>query len=359
MAARSLDAYLNSAGGLARLSAHAGRLVKLQRVFEEIAPSFLAASSRVANFKLGKVVIHADSGAVAASAYALLSLARKTIRRVVLLGPAHRVPVRGLALPVAEAFATPLGGVRIDAEGAAAALKLPQVTASDVAHNLEHSLEVQLPFLQTVLDDFTLLPFAVGAATPAQVVFTYRERGPVTTIPAIDTYQTMRLEGSQPVYSGPGTHYYRDNATVSGGRSRVYGSENGWVLMGYGLSDGRYRIGWVDVSALPAGTVVPELTFAYRPAKIHLRQRVRAEGYQGFFQSPLNLQTHALQTFHNLHLVQQHHKLVARQTGHQILRADRFTQSLRNFYQHLVSNSVTIVVVNVLEAVQVNKQHGK
>jgi hypothetical protein len=66
MAARSLDAYLNSADGLARLSAHAGRLVKLQRVFEEIAPSHLAASSHVANFKLGKVVIHADSGAVAA-----------------------------------------------------------------------------------------------------------------------------------------------------------------------------------------------------------------------------------------------------------------------------------------------------
>ncbi|MCC6658025.1 MAG: DUF721 domain-containing protein [Rhodocyclaceae bacterium] len=66
MAARSLDAYLNSAGDLARLSAHAGRLVKLQRVFEQIAPSYLAASSRVANFKSGKVVIHADSGAVAA-----------------------------------------------------------------------------------------------------------------------------------------------------------------------------------------------------------------------------------------------------------------------------------------------------
>ncbi len=66
MAAHSLDAYLNSAGDLARLSAHAGRLVKLQRVFEEIAPAYLAASSHVANFKLGKVVIHADSGAVAA-----------------------------------------------------------------------------------------------------------------------------------------------------------------------------------------------------------------------------------------------------------------------------------------------------
>ena len=118
------------------------------------------------------IVPHAGyiySGAVAARAYALLAQARQTIRRVVLLGPAHRVPIRGLALPVAEAFATPLGSVRIDAEGAAAALKLPQVSASDVAHNLEHSLEVQVPFLQSVLDDFTLLPFAVGAATPAQV----------------------------------------------------------------------------------------------------------------------------------------------------------------------------------------------
>ncbi len=117
------------------------------------------------------IVPHAGyvySGAVAASAYALLAPARSIIRRVVLLGPAHRVPIRGLALPVAEAFATPLGGVPIDAEDARAALALPQVSASDVAHNLEHSLEVQLPFLQTVLDDFTLLPFAVGAATPAQ-----------------------------------------------------------------------------------------------------------------------------------------------------------------------------------------------
>ncbi len=118
------------------------------------------------------IVPHAGyvySGAVAAHAYALLAPLHAKIRRVVLLGPAHRVPIRGLALPVAEAFATPLGSVAIDADGARAALALPQVSASDVAHNLEHSLEVQLPFLQTVLDDFTLLPFAVGAATPLQV----------------------------------------------------------------------------------------------------------------------------------------------------------------------------------------------
>jgi AmmeMemoRadiSam system protein B len=118
------------------------------------------------------IVPHAGyiySGAVAAHAYARLAPLRSTIRRVVLLGPAHRVPIRGLALPVAEAFATPLGSVAIDTESARAVLRLPQVSASDVAHNLEHSLEVQVPFLQTVLDDFTLLPFAVGATTPAQV----------------------------------------------------------------------------------------------------------------------------------------------------------------------------------------------
>jgi AmmeMemoRadiSam system protein B len=118
------------------------------------------------------IVPHAGyvySGAVAASAYKLLAPAHATIRRVVLLGPAHRVPVLGLVLPVAEAFATPLGVVRVDAEAAAAALKLPQVSASDAAHGMEHALEVQLPFLQSVLDDFTIVPFVVGAAKPAEV----------------------------------------------------------------------------------------------------------------------------------------------------------------------------------------------
>jgi hypothetical protein len=107
-----------------------------------------------------------------------------------------------------------------------------------------------------------------GTATPAQVVFTYRDRGTIVSIPTIDQYQTLRLTGSYPVYSGPGYHYYQaPNAVVSGGRSRVYGSENGWILMGYGLSDGRYRIGWVEASALPADAHVSELAFAHSPAK--------------------------------------------------------------------------------------------
>ncbi len=66
MAARTLDTYLSTAGSLARLSAHAGRLLKLQRIFEQCAPSYLTTASRVANYKSGRVVIHADSGAVAA-----------------------------------------------------------------------------------------------------------------------------------------------------------------------------------------------------------------------------------------------------------------------------------------------------
>lgn len=118
------------------------------------------------------VVPHAGylySGATAALAYARLLPWRKTIRRVVLLGPVHRVPVRGLALPGASAFATPLGAVPVDAVAVGLLSDLPQVVTSPAAHAQEHSLEVQLPFLQRVLDDFTLLPLAVGDATPAEV----------------------------------------------------------------------------------------------------------------------------------------------------------------------------------------------
>jgi AmmeMemoRadiSam system protein B len=109
------------------------------------------------------------SGPVAASAYALLKPLAARIRRVVLLGPTHRVAVRGLALPGAEAFATPLGQVRIDTGAVQEIAALPQVTVSPQAHALEHSLEVHLPFLQSVLTDFRLLPLAVGMASAEEV----------------------------------------------------------------------------------------------------------------------------------------------------------------------------------------------
>jgi AmmeMemoRadiSam system protein B len=133
------------------------------------------------------IVPHAGyiySGPVAAAAYARLEDARSRIRRVVLLGPVHRVPVRGLALPGVESFATPLGTVAIDAEAAARVRALPQVGDSEAAHSLEHSLEVQLPFLQTMLEAFTLLPLAVGDATAAEVAQVIEEvwGGPETLI---------------------------------------------------------------------------------------------------------------------------------------------------------------------------------
>ena len=118
------------------------------------------------------IVPHAGyvySGPVAASAYARLAALRGRIRRVVLLGPTHRVYVKGLALPEADRFATPLGEVELDRAGMQQLSDLPQVIRSAAAHQMEHSLEVQLPFLQTVLDDFRLLPLAVGEASADEV----------------------------------------------------------------------------------------------------------------------------------------------------------------------------------------------
>jgi AmmeMemoRadiSam system protein B/AmmeMemoRadiSam system protein A len=118
------------------------------------------------------IVPHAGyiySGGVAARAYDELGAARGSVRRVVLLGPTHRVAVRGLAMPSAGAFATPLGTVPIDTAALDSVRDLPQVVVSDAAHAMEHSLEVQLPFLQKMLGDFALAPFAVGMASVAEV----------------------------------------------------------------------------------------------------------------------------------------------------------------------------------------------
>jgi MEMO1 family protein len=118
------------------------------------------------------IVPHAGyqySGATAALAYARLEPWRSTIRRVVLLGPVHRVAVRGLALPGADSFATPLGDVALDQTAIKRIQTLPQVMTSVQAHADDHALEVQLPFLQSVLDDFKLVPLLVGNASASEV----------------------------------------------------------------------------------------------------------------------------------------------------------------------------------------------
>ncbi len=109
------------------------------------------------------------SGPVAATAYARLQPMRGTVERVVLLGPAHRVGFRGLALPDAVCFRTPLGEVALDEEAIAVLADMPQVRVLDAAHAREHSLEVHLPFLQEVLGDFRLVPLVVGEASAEEV----------------------------------------------------------------------------------------------------------------------------------------------------------------------------------------------
>ena len=108
------------------------------------------------------------SGPVAASAYRTLE-GRTGIERVVVLGPSHFVPFRGLAVTEAGAFATPLGEVRVDRGGCEVAASAEAVRRSDVPHGPEHSLEVHLPFLQTVLGDVGIVPLVVGDAGPREV----------------------------------------------------------------------------------------------------------------------------------------------------------------------------------------------
>lgn len=118
------------------------------------------------------VVPHAGyiySGPIAASAYRRLQPVRDIIRTVVLLGPSHRVAIRGLALSRADSFNTPLGDIPLDTQLIATLEDLPFVQYVEQAHNYEHSLEVHLPFLQQTFDHFKLVPIVAGDATAAQV----------------------------------------------------------------------------------------------------------------------------------------------------------------------------------------------
>jgi AmmeMemoRadiSam system protein B len=127
---------------------------------------FLAQAPWVSHGKPRVLIVpHAGyvySGSTAARAYRCLQPYQDEIRRVVLLGPAHRVYLEGMAIPSVDAFSTPLGEVKLDLNAIERVSKMPAVVVSDEAHREEHSLEVQLPFLQTVLNQFSLVPIVVG-----------------------------------------------------------------------------------------------------------------------------------------------------------------------------------------------------
>ncbi|MEP7068615.1 MAG: AmmeMemoRadiSam system protein B [Usitatibacter sp.] len=140
----------------------------------EVAAYLAEAAPACARARAPKAIIapHAGfmySGAIAGSIYARLVPSRGIVRRVVLAGPAHRVYVEGAAIPSTHAFASPLGAVALDTDALAALRALPFVEVSDRAHAHEHSLEVHLPFLQSVLGDFSLVPIVVGDASPREM----------------------------------------------------------------------------------------------------------------------------------------------------------------------------------------------
>ena len=136
------------------------------------APALLSGGQETSPWPKALIVPHAGypySGPTAASAYRSLASGRGKIQRVVLLGPAHRVPFRGIALSGADAFQTPLGVLPVDHAGVTAIAQLPQVLELPIAHAQEHALEVQLPFLQEVLGTVPILPLVVGEASPREV----------------------------------------------------------------------------------------------------------------------------------------------------------------------------------------------
>ncbi len=146
---------------------------ELKQVVDGYLQEALARQENLTEMPRAIIAPHAGyvySGPVAASAYARLIPFRDQIRRVVLLGPSHRVPFHGLATTSATHFQTPLGVIPIDRDTLEKLEQtFPQVVRLDEAHAMEHSLEVHLPFLQEVLGSFVLVPLVVGDATPQEV----------------------------------------------------------------------------------------------------------------------------------------------------------------------------------------------
>ena len=143
-----------------------------QTLRSEVEALLAAAPSYAGSRPAALIAPHAGyiySGKVAATAFAALRETAGSISRVVLIGPAHYVAFRGVALATADAFETPLGRVALD-RGAIAGLRdLPFLVEADAPHAPEHALEVELPFLQRLLGGFALVPLLVGDATPQQV----------------------------------------------------------------------------------------------------------------------------------------------------------------------------------------------
>lgn len=181
------------------------------------------------------IVPHAGypySGPIAATAYRTLAPIAGSLRRVVLLGPSHRVPFAGIATCSADVYRTPLGDVPLDRAAAMRLQHFPEVIALDRAHVPEHSLEVQLPFLQLILSDFQLLPLVVGQASETAVAQVLEQvwGGPETLI----------------VLSSDLSHYLDDAQARALDQETCRAIEN----LNTGPLDGAHACGWQPLSGL-------------------------------------------------------------------------------------------------------------
>lgn len=145
--------------------------ISLRRQVLEFLAAASSAEDRSAtkNSELKAVVVpHAGyiySGPVAAFAYKEIQKEAAHFKKIVLIGPSHHVPFQGVAVPKMNTFATPLGSVSVDLSLKQIALNFSFVIENDEPHRKEHSLEVQLPFLQVALKKFSILPIVIGQAS--------------------------------------------------------------------------------------------------------------------------------------------------------------------------------------------------
>ena len=142
------------------------------RLRKQVSDLLANAAMPIKNIPKALIVPHAGyvySGTTAAAAFATLRNRAQTITRVVLIGPAHFVHVGGIAAPTVDAFETPLGRVPVDARALDTIAGLPSVILDDAAHAPEHALEVELPFLQTLLASLRVVPLLVGDVTPKEI----------------------------------------------------------------------------------------------------------------------------------------------------------------------------------------------
>ena len=166
--------FAQEQGSTVRMPAVAGSFYpQAGRDLKAAVDALLSQTQRVSQAGLvGVIAPHAGyiySGPVAGNAFAPVASSGTVFERVLLIGPAHYVPVKGIAAPSSAAFATPLGTVELDRDAIAALVEARLAGIDDRAHAPEHALEVELPFLQTVLGRFTIVPLLVGEVAPERV----------------------------------------------------------------------------------------------------------------------------------------------------------------------------------------------